>query len=434
MLLSVVAPISLLLVTPHTTQVSECLTQYFYGTHGQQNVFITDDYVCVSDAAAQLSSGTAVQLTEGIQQLVWLQQQAVEPSIRPAAFQDEFDAFFSRLSVPAAASTDGEQTVFSKQNAAKLILRNPTSALISVDPNTALTLDLRLPRFWKASPLPPAPVPLIPVPTKAIERVKEILHGLKFDPVVASIVSNISVPQLRADVRYLTGESPQSKIISRHSFSKGALMAADWLKANFEAHGATCMLKPFMGGFAPNVVWCVSLFSHANAHPLTGVWSGMPHSSYEGSENTTETVLLSAHYDSRGSFGSMRAPGADDDGSGTTALLGIARAIARKGVKFRKNVQLVAFAGEEQGLYGSRHYARELHEQGTNLTLMIQADMVGYHAVGEPPQLGLPDMCVSLLCACSWPGAVAECFWFTELARPRLPSSSSTFLPFTALS
>ena len=160
----------------------------------------------------------------------------------------------------------------------------------------------------------------------------------------------------------------------------------------------------------------------------------MPHSSYEGSENTTETVLLSAHYDSRGSFGSMLAPGADDDGSGTTALLGIARAIARKGVKFRKNVQLVAFAGEEQGLYGSRHYARELHEQGTNLTLMIQADMVGYHAVGEPPQLGLPDMCVSLLCACSWPGAVAECFWFTELARPRLPSSSSTFLPFTALS
>lgn len=82
-------------------------------------------------------------------------------------------------------------------------------------------------------------------------------------------------------------------------------------------------------------------------------------STYAATEETTETVLLSAHYDSRGSFGSTRAPGGDDDGSGTTALLAIARTIARKGVTFRKNVQLVAFSGEEQGLLGSKAYARE---------------------------------------------------------------------------
>ena len=397
MLLNAVAPLSLLLVAPHASQVSEsCLSQYYYGTHGQQDVFITDDYVCVSDAAAHLSSGGIVQLAEDVQQLVWLQHQAVEPSIVPPTFQDEFNAFISRLSVPIAASTNSEQTVFSNQNAAKVLFRTPTSAVISVDATTALTLDLHLPRFWKASPLPPAPVPLVPVPSEAVKRVKDILHGLKFDPVVASIVSNISVPQLRADVRYLTGESPQSEIVSRHSFSKGVLIAADWLKANFEAHGATCTLKHFLSGFAPNVVWYVPvtlvLGNQISSTPLT---FGLLHlSSYEGSEKTTETVLISAHYDSRGSFGSVRAPGGDDDGSGTTALLGIARVIARKGVKFRKNVQLVAFAGEEQGLYGSRYYSRELYQQGANLTLMIQADMLGYHAAGEPPQLGLPDMCV----------------------------------------
>lgn len=38
-------------------------------------------------------------------------------------------------------------------------------------------------------------------------------------------------------------------------------------------------------------------------------------------------VIISAHYDSRGSFGRTRAPGGDDDGSGTTSLLAIARAI-----------------------------------------------------------------------------------------------------------
>jgi len=55
-------------------------------------------------------------------------------------------------------------------------------------------------------------------------------------------------------------------------------------------------------------------------------------------------------------------------------------------------VELVAFAGEEQGLLGSKAYARELRAAEANLTLMIQADMLAYHAPGEPAQLGLPDL------------------------------------------
>jgi Zn-dependent M28 family amino/carboxypeptidase len=82
------------------------------------------------------------------------------------------------------------------------------------------------------------------------------------------------------------------------------------------------------------------------------------YSRYPSIEDTTETVLISAHYDSRGSFGSVRAPGGNDDGSGIAGLLAIARTIKRLGIRFRSNVELVAFAGEEQGLFGSKHYAR----------------------------------------------------------------------------
>ena len=70
-------------------------------------------------------------------------------------------------------------------------------------------------------------------------------------------------------------------------------------------------------------------------------------------------MLLSAHYDSRGSFGSTRAPGGDDDGSGTTSILAIARAIAKNGITFKSNVELCLFGGEEQGLLGSKAYARK---------------------------------------------------------------------------
>ncbi|OSD03728.1 Zn-dependent exopeptidase [Trametes coccinea BRFM310] len=389
LLVNAAAPIALLLAVPHDPHAAadSCLANYFYGTHGQQDVFITSDELCVAAASAAgvFPEGALVPLDEsgvgagdGGRQLVWLQHDAVEPALEPASFVDELDAFLAHLPSVLARSPavpENGQIVLGAGDSAHtpaappaLLHRTPSSALLAVDPSTALALDQHLPRFWRASPLPPSPVPLLPVPRSAIERVRAILAGLKFDPVVASLVANISVPQLRADVRYLTGEDARSEIVSRHSFSKGVLIAAEWLKERFEELGARCELKPFLSGFAPNVI-C----------------------SYDGSEDTTETVLISAHYDSRGSFGSVRAPGGDDDGSGTTALLGIARAIARRGVRFRKHVRLCAFAGEEQGLYGSRYYAQEMREQGANLTLMVQADMLAYHAPGEPAQLGLPD-------------------------------------------
>ena len=114
-------------------------------------------------------------------------------------------------------------------------------------------------------------------------------------------------------------------------------------------------------------------------------------SEYPSPSPTLPLVILSAHYDSRGSFGSTRAPGGDDDGSGTTGLLAIARAIGRKNIRFLTNVELVFFAGEEQGLLGSRAYAKELRDLDANLTMVIQADMIAYHELGEPLQLGLPE-------------------------------------------
>jgi Zn-dependent M28 family amino/carboxypeptidase len=68
---------------------------------------------------------------------------------------------------------------------------------------------------------------------------------------------------------------------------------------------------------------------------------------------------MSAHYDSRGSFGRVRAPGGDDDGSGSGHLLGLAQAIGKMDVRFEKPVVLAFFAGEEQGLLGSHAYASQ---------------------------------------------------------------------------
>ncbi|EJD50667.1 Zn-dependent exopeptidase [Auricularia subglabra TFB-10046 SS5] len=175
---------------------------------------------------------------------------------------------------------------------------------------------------------------------------------------------------MHSDITWLTGEDPKSPIWSRHSYSDGALVAADWLLGKFEASGARCRQWPFIDGYAPDVICEYPVSAAGNA--------------------SAPAYILGAHYDSRGSWGSTRAPGADDDGSGTTQLLAIARTIKERGIRFRAPVRLVAFAGEEQGLLGSRAYARKLREQGAEVALMIQADMLAYHDPAEPPQLGLP--------------------------------------------
>jgi hypothetical protein len=86
---------------------------------------------------------------------------------------------------------------------------------------------------------------------------RDILSNLRFNPEVARIVSNISLPQVRNDIRFLTGEDGKSGIKSRHSFSSGALVAAEWLKVRLEETGAKCELRHFLPGFAPNVIWYV---------------------------------------------------------------------------------------------------------------------------------------------------------------------------------
>ncbi|KAF5393095.1 hypothetical protein D9757_001241 [Collybiopsis confluens] len=370
-----------LLVTPFDGSLfdhSSCSSFYGNFKDGPQvkSVLIADES-CVESWATQGNSLSAsfAPAMQGFQQLVWVEEEAVDSSLKvPVNGSSQFEQFLDRLSspleIPTESYVDSAQSYMVDIHALpgyELFYRSQTAALLSVSPQLALNLDSYLPRFWKATPLPASPINFIPVPPSAVKPVKRVLSKLKYDPIIASLVNAISIPQMRNDVRFLTGED--SGIISRHSFAQGSRTAAAWLKQRFEETGATCQLKPFLSGFAPNVI-C----------------------RYEAVVNTTGTVIFSGHYDSRGSFGNTRAPGADDDGSGTTAVLNIARTIARTGVKFHQNVELVAFAGEEQGLYGSRAYARELRESNANITLMIQADMLAYRKPGEPLQLGLPDL------------------------------------------
>ncbi|KAG8215234.1 hypothetical protein J3R82DRAFT_8780 [Butyriboletus roseoflavus] len=352
--------------------VPSCLANSFYGIYGEQAIFKLTESVCVHQLV-QSSLSMIVSLPAGNEQLVWIQESAIDVALRTTEYDAEVEDFFQWLRTDDAVvppASDYQTVLLAPEplSVLSLLSYNPTlrSALVAVPDDTAAhALSTFLPRYWKASPITPTPVVFRPVPEDAVDYVRELLASSHFDPVVASIVNGISVNGMRKDIRYLTNEDGTSGIESRHSFSGGSRVAAAWLQEKLEHTGAACELKPFLTGFAPNVVWY-------------------------GTVDPQSIVLISGHYDSRGSFGSSRAPGGNDDGSGTISLLAIAHRIKELGVKFHSTVELVVFAGEEQGLLGSRAYARELRAREANVTLMIQADMLAYHAPNEPSQLGLP--------------------------------------------
>lgn len=99
----------------------------------------------------------------------------------------------------------------------------------------------------------------------------------------------------------------------------------------------------------------------------------------EGSDPSVshEYVVIGAHLDHLGIRSGTTYPGADDNGSGSTAVLSIAKAFASNPTRPRRSVLFIWFAAEEIGLVGSRHYCDNPLLPVRNMTCMFNIDMVG---------------------------------------------------------
>lgn len=95
---------------------------------------------------------------------------------------------------------------------------------------------------------------------------------------------------------------------------------------------------------------------------------------------TDESVIICAHFDSV-----PGSPGADDNGSGTAAVLAAAKALSeyRDEISLEYTIKFVTFSGEEEGLLGSYQYASAAKENGTDIVAVLNADMIGYTRTQE---------------------------------------------------
>jgi hypothetical protein len=110
------------------------------------------------------------------------------------------------------------------------------------------------------------------------------------------------------------------------------------------------------------------------AAPAMNVWAVLPGSDPVLRE---QYVVIGSHLDHLGKRGQTVFPGADDDGSGTTGVMAVARMFTKNDVRPQRSVLFVCFCGEESGLIGSAFFADNCPIPLSSIVGELQMDMIG---------------------------------------------------------
>ena len=216
-----------------------------------------------------------------------------------------------------------------------------------------------------------------------VAQQKTTIPTEKPDANITSAMQKVSSAQLKLDDEKLVSFHTRHTLSSEMpaESGKGVNAAANWIQSQFEEYSKSC------GG-------CLEVKTDVftqqpgeripKATQLTNVYAIMRGSD---PENAKRVIVMSGHYDSRCSATNdidCASPGANDDASGTIAVLEAARVLA--GQKFPATIIFLTVAGEEQGLYGSRHFAKMAKEQGWDIEADLNNDIVGGdNTAGQDP-------------------------------------------------
>jgi photosystem II stability/assembly factor-like uncharacterized protein len=105
----------------------------------------------------------------------------------------------------------------------------------------------------------------------------------------------------------------------------------------------------------------------------------------DGYSKRAEECVMVAHYDSYSNTPTVAAPGANDNASGSSAVLEAARIMTK--YRFGRTVKLVLVSGEELGMFGSSAYVERALAQGRLVVGAVNGDMIGYPTTADTARL-----------------------------------------------
>ena len=193
------------------------------------------------------------------------------------------------------------------------------------------------------------------------------------DPQIAAALKQVSAAQIKATIEKLVSFGTRLTIGDNpYQSGRGIAAAREWIKSEFERYSQACggclevKTDDFTEQPRPRV---------PKPTEIVNVYAVLRGADPQASKRI---VLVTGHYDSRPSNDqdtAADAPGANDDGSGTAVSLECARVLSK--YKFPGTIIFLTVAGEEQGLYGSAHFAEMARQQGWNIEAVLNNDIVG---------------------------------------------------------
>ncbi len=190
------------------------------------------------------------------------------------------------------------------------------------------------------------------------------------DPQIAAMVSQVSAQRLQANDTTLVGFGTRNDFSETSSTAThGVFGARDWIRGQFEKIAAKT------GG---RMTVALDTYTQAKTKRTPrAVLESSIIATLRGDEPGLVYVMSSHYDDCNGDCtnGTREAPGADDNGSGTSAVLEAARVMATH--HFRGTIIFAVFDGEELGLWGSQHFADELKAKDIHIAADINNDIIG---------------------------------------------------------
>lgn len=214
------------------------------------------------------------------------------------------------------------------------------------------------------------------VASLAVRVAAQSAPAMPVDPQIAAAWRQVSAQRIQANVEKLVSFGTRLTTSAQDSGSiasgRGIGAAREWIKSEFEQYSKDCggCLDVKTDNFTEEPTERIS-----KPTQITNVYAVLKGTD---PENAKRIVLVTGHYDSRNSDTSDvkgDAPGANDDASGTAVSLECARVLSK--LKFPGTIIFLTVAGEEQGLYGSQHFAKMAKNQGWALEAVLNNDIVG---------------------------------------------------------
>lgn len=202
------------------------------------------------------------------------------------------------------------------------------------------------------------------------------------DDEIKKYVSEVSSDSLKAYIHQLVSFNTRHTLSSINDKEKGIGAARTWVLGKFTEYA-----KNTDGRMEVSLQEQEIQPDGKRVDQITSL--GNPLAYLKGTDpNDKRIFLISGHLDSRVTDVMNResfAPGANDDGSGVSAVIEAARILSRS--KFPASIIFVAFSGEEQSLLGSRLLAEKATKENMQIEAVLNNDMIGNAKAGETNEI-----------------------------------------------